>query len=155
MIKWLLSICGFTLTIAAASLTNPCMYEGNIGLCYGLFLASGTLAIATASLLVAGEIGLSRAFAFLTLQAICLVATCAAIYAGYGYLTPDGTTDTGSLAIGAYFSIVTWTTLGYGDFQPHPDIRMIAAGQALFGYLFLGLIVGSVSSLLGKSHTKR
>jgi hypothetical protein len=41
-----------------------------------------------------------------------------------------------------YFSIVTWTTLGYGDFTPPAAIRMIAAIQAMLGYIFLGILVG-------------
>lgn len=40
-----------------------------------------------------------------------------------------------------YFSIVTFTTLGYGDFQPAPELRLLAAGQAMMGYVFLGFIV--------------
>lgn len=43
----------------------------------------------------------------------------------------------------AYVSAVTFSTLGYGDFRPCPDIRLIAAFQAIFGNLHLGLIVGS------------
>ena len=42
-----------------------------------------------------------------------------------------------------YFSAVTFSTLGYGDFRPCPDMRLIAAFQAIFGNLHLGLIVGS------------
>ena len=41
-----------------------------------------------------------------------------------------------------YFSIVTWTTLGYGDFQPLQNIRMIAASEALMGYFYMGLFLG-------------
>ena len=41
-----------------------------------------------------------------------------------------------------YFSIVTFTTLGYGDFQPQPDMRLLAATQAILGYIYLGLVVG-------------
>ncbi|WP_170576350.1 potassium channel family protein [Ruegeria atlantica] len=41
-----------------------------------------------------------------------------------------------------YFSIVTFTTLGYGDMQPIPGMRIIAALEAVLGYLFLGLAVG-------------
>lgn len=46
-------------------------------------------------------------------------------------------------ATAIYFSIVTFTTLGYGDFQPNPALRLLAAIQALFGYLYLGLFVGA------------
>ncbi len=40
-----------------------------------------------------------------------------------------------------YFSIVTMTTLGYGDFQPEKDLRLVAAFQGLLGYTFLALFV--------------
>ncbi len=42
-----------------------------------------------------------------------------------------------------YFSAVTFSTLGYGDFKPCESIRLAAAFQAIFGNLHLGLIVGS------------
>lgn len=42
-----------------------------------------------------------------------------------------------------YFSIVTFTTLGYGDFQPSEGMRLLAAEEALFGYVFLGFMVGA------------
>lgn len=41
-----------------------------------------------------------------------------------------------------YFSIVTFTTLGYGDFSPISEYRLLAASQALLGYVYLGTIVG-------------
>lgn len=45
-----------------------------------------------------------------------------------------------------YFSIVTFTTLGYGDIQPAAGLRLIAALEALYGYLFLGLLVGLLAN---------
>ena len=41
-----------------------------------------------------------------------------------------------------YFSIVTFTTLGFGDIQPVPAGRLPAAFQALCGYIYLGLGIG-------------
>jgi len=43
-----------------------------------------------------------------------------------------------------YFSIVTWTTLGYGDFQPTEAIRFFAAIEALLGTLIMPLCLASV-----------
>lgn len=37
-----------------------------------------------------------------------------------------------------YFSVVTWTTLGYGDLQPQGQCRLVAATEALAGNIFLG-----------------
>lgn len=43
-----------------------------------------------------------------------------------------------------YFSTVTFSTLGYGDFSPCGDAhtRLLAAFQAIFGNLHLGMVVG-------------
>jgi hypothetical protein len=49
-----------------------------------------------------------------------------------------------------YFSTVTWTTLGYGDFSPLPELRMLAAIEAFCGLVFFGLMVGVMAHLLNK-----
>ncbi len=41
-----------------------------------------------------------------------------------------------------YFSIITWTTVGYGDFFPTPEARLIAATEGLLGYIYMAVIVG-------------
>lgn len=43
-----------------------------------------------------------------------------------------------------YFSVVTFTTVGYGDFQPAEEARGVAALEAIVGFLFLGFFVGMV-----------
>ena len=43
-----------------------------------------------------------------------------------------------------YSSVVTFTTLGYGDIAPREEYRLVAAFQALYAYLFLGVLVGTV-----------
>lgn len=48
-----------------------------------------------------------------------------------------------------YFSIVTFTTLGFGDFRPSESARMFAAFQALLGTIHVGLIVGAVFVAVG------
>jgi hypothetical protein len=41
-----------------------------------------------------------------------------------------------------YFSCVTLTTLGYGDVTPQGDVaRMLAAGEAVFGQLYIAILV--------------
>jgi hypothetical protein len=40
-----------------------------------------------------------------------------------------------------YFSIVTFTTLGYGDFVPAEAFRLLAASEALLGLFFTGLFL--------------
>ncbi|SFC29336.1 Ion channel [Marinospirillum celere] len=49
-----------------------------------------------------------------------------------------------------YFSIVTWTTLGYGDFQPVETVRLLAALQAMLGTLFIPLLLAAIVFTLQK-----
>ena len=47
-----------------------------------------------------------------------------------------------------YFSVVTITTLGYGDIAPVTDLpRMVAIVQTLLGILFLAVMIGFVISI--------
>lgn len=144
VLLWLAA--GFSFFIALVSALQPSTFE-HVWVCYTVFSLLGLIALATTGLLIASDIGVLTAFGFLTLQAIMMVATTAVIFAGFGFVHPNDTILTNADSL--YFSIVTWTTLGYGDFQPKPELRLLAALQAVYGYLFLGLIVGSVSSLIG------
>ena len=72
-------------------------------------------------------------------QAAGLICAFAAIYRVYGL---DGMPPPLDRETAVYFSIVTWTTLGYGDLKPSETVRLTAAAQALLGYLYLGLVVG-------------
>lgn len=42
-----------------------------------------------------------------------------------------------------YFATVTFTTLGYGDLQPVPAMRLLAGVEAMIGYVYLGFLVGA------------
>ena len=41
-----------------------------------------------------------------------------------------------------YFSVVTWTTLGYGDYRPIGIGKAFAALEAMMGYLYMALLMG-------------
>lgn len=43
-----------------------------------------------------------------------------------------------------YFSVVTWTTLGYGDFKPTNELKVWVMAEALMGYIFMGIVVAKV-----------
>ncbi|MEO1331167.1 MAG: ion channel [Pseudomonadota bacterium] len=43
-----------------------------------------------------------------------------------------------------YFSAVSFSTLGFGDFAPCPEVRLAASAQAIYGNLHLGMIAGGV-----------
>lgn len=47
-----------------------------------------------------------------------------------------------------YFSIVTWTTLGYGDITPSDQLRMLAASESLLGYIVMAVLIATFIKLL-------
>ncbi|RLK10967.1 potassium channel family protein [Ruegeria conchae] len=81
--------------------------------------------------------------------AICPGASAYVFQDGLPVLVPDGYVGETvmidkSFRNALYFSVVTFTTLGYGDMQPSPNFRLYAGYQAVLGYLYLGMIVGIV-----------
>ncbi|MEO0635251.1 MAG: potassium channel family protein [Pseudomonadota bacterium] len=54
-----------------------------------------------------------------------------------------------------YFSAVTFSTLGFGDFRPAESMRLVASFQALIGNLHLGLLAGAVFYALSIQNAKR
>jgi hypothetical protein len=54
--------------------------------------------------------------------------------------------------VAIYFSVVTITTTGYGDFVPFNNfVRAIAAIETISGYVIFGMIVASMISLFRQS----
>jgi hypothetical protein len=43
--------------------------------------------------------------------------------------------------ISVYFSAITWTTVGYGDFVPTEWSRFFAATEALIGYVWMAALI--------------
>ncbi|WP_350338028.1 ion channel [Sessilibacter corallicola] len=70
----------------------------------------------------------------------------AAVYKQKGLVSGSDVIHDASTAF--YFSVVTWTTLGYGDFQPTESIRWLAALEALLGTLFIPLFLASIIFIL-------
>ena len=52
-----------------------------------------------------------------------------------------------------YFSLATFTTLGYGDFQPTTRSRAFAGFEAVLGYLIMGILIGTLVYLLSSVKT--
>ena len=50
-----------------------------------------------------------------------------------------------------YFSIVTFTTLGYGDAQPIGNSRIISSIEALLGFVMYSSLVGSLINRLSST----
>jgi hypothetical protein len=125
--------------------------SGAVWLCYltalVAFGAGLTCLLGYAALYVGPTITLGTILA----QSLVLIFTFAGIYRGHGVLSAAGPEKLMDDPTGAlYFSIVTWTTLGYGDLLPATDIRLVAALEALMGYAFFGLAVGLGTHLLSR-----
>ncbi len=76
----------------------------------------------------------------------------ALIYADLGIISANGVKPDALDYL--YFSVVTFTTLGYGDFQPTEAARLFAAVEALVGYVVLGVFV-SVLIVVAQRHENR
>src|SRR6266496_1652169 len=81
---------------------------------------------------------LSFAFVFRTLG----------IFDGNGHRTFDP-------IICLYFSAITWTTVGYGDFTPSPETRLYAASEALLAYIFMAMLIAGFLHLLARFRSER
>ncbi|MEM9421271.1 MAG: potassium channel family protein [Pseudomonadota bacterium] len=53
-----------------------------------------------------------------------------------------------------YFSAVTFSTLGFGDYSPEKSGKLFAAFEALLGNLHLGFIVAATFAALQMNSTK-
>jgi hypothetical protein len=87
-----------------------------------------------------------------------LIGYFALIYKAFGVVTPDSINSSVQLnwLDSFYFSIVTWTTLGYGDFRPSNDeTKIFVMTEVLLGYIYMGLFIGKLLILgLGKQNGK-
>lgn len=72
-------------------------------------------------------------------QIAAYILAFALYFAFTGLVQSPGGVD---LRTALYFSVVTWTTLGYGDLQPLPEDRLIAAFAAFMGYFYMALLTG-------------
>lgn len=74
-----------------------------------------------------------------------VVMLCATIYWLTGSVAGPGLTTSISFLDALYFSGVTFSTLGYGDFVPVGMIRLLAIGESLTGFILVPLFVVALS----------
>ena len=53
-----------------------------------------------------------------------------------------------------YFSAVTITTVGYGDFRPTPDSRIFAVAEAATGLIAFSITVGLAVNAAGQKKSQ-
>ncbi|GAB6136285.1 pentapeptide repeat-containing protein [Thermococcus prieurii] len=74
------------------------------------------------------------------------VLFCVIEVAGYGGIKADTNKTANNILNYLYFSAVTFTTLGYGDFHPIGIVKLLASIEAFLGVVYAAMI----SAILGK-----
>lgn len=87
---------------------------------------------------ITDEISILTIF-ILLYKGLFLILVCAIGYTIFGVSYDGGIIYNGYY--GLYFSIVTWTTLGYGDLSPTSGMELFAGIQALCGMAYMAIII--------------
>lgn len=93
---------------------------------------------------VVHDIGPAKTFAVMLAQTIILIAVYALIYL-YRLHLPGLT-----FGDATYYSVLTWTSLGYADLVPKAEMRLVTASQAITGYVYLGLLVSVLAGAVSR-----
>ena len=126
-------------------------------------LLSGLLAFGIAFVIAASVLDQPRVNAQSVIGAICIYLLLGMIFMfAYGVIAalasgPFFTQGTdGTRSIRMYFSYITMTTVGYGDYTAAGNLgRTLSASEALFGQLYLVTVVAVVVSRLGRRREPR
>lgn len=121
---------------------------------FGLWLSSAAIVIGIillllffASILFAGR-GAHRSVGDVILVAVSgilpLPVHFAVLYRWIGIHLSGSTDLLKDLGSAFYFSVVTWTTLGYGDIVPSVEARPIVIIEATLGYLVMALLIAAL-----------
>jgi uncharacterized membrane protein len=88
------------------------------------------------------------------LEVFAMLLSFALVYQQIGIIdnTVSDSPVVHELGTSLYYSVVTFTTLGYGDFYPQGVGRALAGMQALTGYLVLGLLATVVAKVVSPHH---
>lgn len=76
---------------------------------------------------------------------IATIFICASIYFCFPSLI-NSTAPNQTIIDSIYFSTVTFTTLGYGDFSPLGGLRIVSLIEAFFGAMSIGFLVAGFSN---------
>lgn len=93
------------------------------------------------------------AFFLLVLSMICMIWTFADTYSKASFSDISGKVSHDFYGA-VYLSIVTWTTLGYGDLRPTESVRILAGLEAITGYLYIGIFVAFAINYLFTAQQK-
>lgn len=110
-----------------------------------VFIAAGCglAAIASAAFAFTGPGDPGRALVIMGVGLVVMIFAFALAHRTLGLWNTRTLRETTSFGAALYYSVITCTSVGYGDVQPLPGAgRAIAALQALIGYAYLGVFIG-------------
>jgi Ion channel len=92
----------------------------------------------------------SGAFAMFAVMALTsIVFFYARMYRDYGLKDGDSVVHDATTSL--YFSLITWTTVGYGDVVPTPAIRLFAASEGVVSYIGMAALIVVIARLISKA----
>lgn len=82
---------------------------------------------------------------------LALISHFGVLFRWTGFQLASSGVRSESLLDALYFSVVTWTTLGYGDFIPMPEARYIVVVEAIMGYVMMALLISVFVASIAKA----
>jgi hypothetical protein len=76
------------------------------------------------------------------------------VWAGCYYAIPETSSQFSSFSEAVYFSMVTFTTLGYGDISLNSDWRLLSGLEAMNGIMLIGWSTAMMYSLIQNIYRK-
>jgi hypothetical protein len=138
---------GMTVIFSILAIVTSFIFPAEV--CVALLFLAISSAVYCVGLMIGNRDGnADDALSFFWEFIIVIILVFAVIYWRYGLMYQGQFTQI-SILDSLYFSVTTFTTLGYGDFSPTPRIRHITSVQALLGYISLGIWMGLISKLIG------
>jgi hypothetical protein len=111
------------------------------------FVVGGLIALNRVLALHNKEVSLKPLMITLATDLFAIIVCFANAYEIFGTVK-NGTVEIVGLWQHSYFSVVTFTTLGYGDYLPTNNAQIIAVIEALFGFGYFALLLGIFGSIL-------
>lgn len=122
---------------------------------WGIVLAIITLLMPTVYYIKTFKDGeqLGEKFTFYFLNLLIMIGYFAVLYKSFGIQMPHG--QEADLFDALYFSVVTWTTLGYGDILPSSFYtKVFVIVEVILGYIYMGILIGKILVLSRLGETK-
>jgi carbon storage regulator CsrA len=116
---------------------------------WGLILSLAIMLFSTAYYAVtffSGNKQVEKIYFYLCMMPFLLLYF-ALIYKSFGLIPPGSDVISNDITWldACYFSLVTWTTLGYGDFRPGDDtVKLFVMVEVLIGYVYMAVLVGKL-----------